>query len=142
MKSVSYNSYKKLDCGCRTDVIVCVNSALTATIQPFILATVAYINAILTSGKWVYQYSFTYDEAQLLDPTYLITECDIKGVLCKGCLTDYIDYRIAVAGKGVTASRPSDPFVGQMYLDTTLVPIGLPIWWNGADWIKYDGTVV
>jgi hypothetical protein len=41
---------------------------------------------------------------------------------------------------GVSASRPTQELtVGQPYFDTTL---GLPIWWNGTDWIDSAGTVV
>ncbi len=48
--------------------------------------------------------------------------------------------------KGITALRPSGlqaPLAtqyGLMYLDTTLDPDGLPIWWQGTKWIKADGS--
>lgn len=38
---------------------------------------------------------------------------------------------------GITADRPATGAVGQIFFDTTL---GLPIWWNGAIWVKADGT--
>ncbi len=52
--------------------------------------------------------------------------------------------RIALAfnepDSGVTASRPTEQLViGQPFFDTTL---GLPIWWNGTDWIDATGAVV
>ena len=40
-------------------------------------------------------------------------------------------------GAGTTAQRPSSAGVGDRYFDTTLV---LPIWYDGAIWIKADGT--
>lgn len=41
---------------------------------------------------------------------------------------------------GTTANRPATNLqVGQQYFDTT---IGLPIWWNGSNWINAAGTVV
>jgi hypothetical protein len=46
---------------------------------------------------------------------------------------------------GPTANRPvSDNVqvplaIGQTYFDTTL---GIPIWWDGADWINASGTTV
>lgn len=41
---------------------------------------------------------------------------------------------------GTTANRPtSNLWVGRPYWDSTL---GLPIWWNGAAWIRADGVVV
>jgi hypothetical protein len=45
-----------------------------------------------------------------------------------------------IPNSGVTANRPIDRLqVGQFYFDTTL---GLPIWWDGSDWIDASGTVV
>lgn len=47
---------------------------------------------------------------------------------------------INVPNSGPTADRPVNALqVGQQYFDTTL---GLPIWWNGSDWIDASGTVV
>jgi hypothetical protein len=41
---------------------------------------------------------------------------------------------------GITSQRPTaNQQVGQFYFDTTL---GYPIWWNGAKWVNYNGTVV
>ena len=50
----------------------------------------------------------------------------------------------AIPLSGDTASRPVDTGdiklrVGDQYFDTT---IGLPIWWDGTDWIDAAGTVV
>lgn len=45
-----------------------------------------------------------------------------------------------VQNSGVTGARPTkNLYTGKPYFDTTL---GRPIWWNGAAWIKADGTVV
>lgn len=38
-----------------------------------------------------------------------------------------------------TAGRPLDVPVGYMGFDTDL---GLPIWWNGTDWIDASGNIV
>lgn len=41
---------------------------------------------------------------------------------------------------GTTAQRPTTQlWVPRPYFDTT---IGLPIWWNGTDWIDAAGNVV
>lgn len=42
-------------------------------------------------------------------------------------------------GSGVTADRPTGAKIGigDRYFDTTLV---IPIWYDGAIWIKADGT--
>ena len=47
---------------------------------------------------------------------------------------------LSTPSAGDTASRPSTSLqVGQQYFDTDL---GIPIWWNGTDWIDAAGTVV
>ena len=41
---------------------------------------------------------------------------------------------------GTTVNRPVNKLqIGQMYFDTTL---GIPIWWNGKNWVNYNGTIV
>jgi hypothetical protein len=48
---------------------------------------------------------------------------------------------------GDTANRPLDlaqvPLpIGQFYFDTDLGTTGLPIWWDGTQWINASGTAV
>lgn len=48
----------------------------------------------------------------------------------------------AAEQSGITAARPVKNYelwIGRPYFDTT---IGLPIWWNGSDWIDAAGNVV
>ncbi len=40
---------------------------------------------------------------------------------------------------GPTAERPSEPRDYQMYFDTDL---GLPIWYDGTDWVNAEGIIV
>jgi hypothetical protein len=40
---------------------------------------------------------------------------------------------------GTTENRPTTTFKGFQYFDTTL---GKPVWWNGANWVDSNGTVV
>jgi hypothetical protein len=41
---------------------------------------------------------------------------------------------------GITVNRPiSGLQTGQSYFDTTL---GIPIWWNGTNWVNASGTTV
>ena len=41
---------------------------------------------------------------------------------------------------GITADRPStDLQIGQQYFDTTL---GIPIWWDGTNWVDATGATV
>lgn len=47
---------------------------------------------------------------------------------------------VSLTQSGTTAQRPTKLlFIGKTYFDTT---IGRPIWYNGTNWIKADGTVV
>jgi hypothetical protein len=40
---------------------------------------------------------------------------------------------------GTSAERPAiNLHIGQMYFDTTA---GIPIWWNGTDWVDASGLV-
>ena len=44
---------------------------------------------------------------------------------------------------GSTADRPTlNLAIGQQYFDTDLGTTGIPIWWDGADWVDATGTVV
>jgi hypothetical protein len=57
---------------------------------------------------------------------------------------DNFSQAVILPASGVTADRPIDtgPIklrTGQFYFDTTL---GLPIWWDGSDWIDAAGNVV
>lgn len=46
----------------------------------------------------------------------------------------------AVEQSGVTADRPTRYlWVGRTYFDTTL---GIPIWYDGSNWVSADGSVV
>jgi hypothetical protein len=47
---------------------------------------------------------------------------------------------LATPSSGVTADRPAIALqVGQQYFDTTL---GIPIWWDGTNWVDATGTTV
>lgn len=48
----------------------------------------------------------------------------------------------AASQSGTTAQRPADTkmlWIGRTYFDTSL---GIPIWWNGTDWVDATGGVV
>ena len=57
---------------------------------------------------------------------------------------DNVTQALIIPDAGLTTDRPiSTTFIklqiGQQYFDTDL---GIPIWWNGADWVDASGTVV
>jgi hypothetical protein len=50
---------------------------------------------------------------------------------------DNFTQNVTVPATGTTANRPTESLqVGQYYFDTTL---GIPIWWNGAQWVNALG---
>jgi len=60
---------------------------------------------------------------------------------------DNFTQAIAIPLSGVTADRPVDSVqqplpIGQTYFDTELGTTGLPIWWDGTQWINASGTAV
>lgn len=44
-----------------------------------------------------------------------------------------------IGSVGITADRPVVGMIGYFYKDTTL---GIPIWWDGTNWINHLGTTV
>ena len=53
---------------------------------------------------------------------------------------DNFSQATTIPNSGTTSNRPIDLLqVGQFYFDTTL---GIPIWWNSANWVDASGTVV
>lgn len=57
---------------------------------------------------------------------------------------DNISQALTIPDSGTTANRPINTGViklrtGQFYFDTTL---GIPIWWNGTNWVNASGTSV
>jgi hypothetical protein len=53
---------------------------------------------------------------------------------------DNFTQNVTVPPSGTTANRPTERLeVGQYYFDTTL---GIPIWYDGTDWVDATGTVV
>ena len=53
---------------------------------------------------------------------------------------DNFSQLILTPASGTSANRPTENLqIGQFYFDTD---VGLPIWWNGSDWIDAAGNVV
>ena len=50
---------------------------------------------------------------------------------------------ISIPDVGTTPQRPTlNLQVGQQFFDTDLGTNGLPIWWDGVNWINASGTTV
>ncbi len=93
MESLIYRSTSKLECQCDAEIIVCVDETLTAAGAPFLEATLVTTTTSVNSClQTVYEYHIEYDENDLADPATLLMSTNINGIICRGCLTTYIDY--------------------------------------------------
>lgn len=93
--NVTYKSSTLLSCRCEENaqVIICVDPTLTSSGAPFINGTlVSYTSGADVCGNTLYSYYLTYNDSDLLNPAVLLLSSQIRGVVCRGCLTDYIDY--------------------------------------------------
>lgn len=93
MKSVDFSTYSQIDCGCNTGVVLCVDPSFMKDGLTYVYATMQFMDAVLnpSTGCYLYQYSFTYDECYLLDIDVPLLECAITGVICDGCLVSFIE---------------------------------------------------
>lgn len=99
MRSLIYRSTSRLECQCDAEIIVCVDDSLTASGAPFLEATLVTTTTTVNSClETVYEYQIEYDENDLDDPTYILRASDIGGIICRGCLTTYIDYLFSLVG--------------------------------------------
>jgi len=73
---------------CGGDVIICISPTKTESGLGFIEGKLVSTDGTLNNE---YVYGFTYDAAQLADPSGMLISCDISGVVCKGCVTTYLD---------------------------------------------------
>jgi len=56
---------------------------------------------------------------------------------------DSFNQAISIPDVGTTLQRPTkNILVGQQFFDTSLGAHGLPIWWDGFNWINASGTTV
>jgi len=115
MKIVNYVTTQWLDCACTpcAPAIMCLSPSLSgggspcigAPPLPVISSIVAsgapYLDVSIlsvaqsgvTCGNQAYVYTIQYDETQLIDPETPIKQSDISGLICRNCLTEYIDYK-------------------------------------------------
>jgi hypothetical protein len=84
-----------------------------------------------------------------LNGVYSVVKADLDAVplqslvaLLGGAGLNQITRTNQLNWSGVTANRPPAPYVGQPFFDTSLPPTGLPIWWDGTQWITAAGVPV
>jgi hypothetical protein len=93
-----------------------------------------------------FNHSVQADASLTLNGLYINVQADVSSVplqslitLLAGAKLDQIKRLNQQNFSGLTPLRPTVPYVGQPFFDTT---IGKPIWWNGASWIDAAGAVV
>lgn len=124
-QTVIYETRKRLSCSpCNSDVIVCVDTELTANGSGLILGNLYKVTSGQNDchGNAVYQHWIQYEGDQLEDPGTPLTNCDIDSAFCSGCLVKYIDWTALhpVIG-GYTFTYPTEaPEVGQYLAVGTL----------------------
>lgn len=77
-------------------VIICLDSSLIMQpalgfarhIKGTLVATVPFCDPV---GRRTYKYTVQYESTDLKNPATPLACPDIKGILCKGCLTDFIE---------------------------------------------------
>ena len=99
MKSVDYISSECLSCAkCGGAVILCLSPALVVGSVPYIEGTLVTTEMQFNAcGKQAYLYGITYDETSLVDQESELTSESILGVVCRGCLTTYIDSKTSTS---------------------------------------------
>lgn len=95
MQEVIYKTDANLECTCdcnsTADVIVCLSASLVLSGYRFINATITECSKECCNGILFRNYTIQYDENLLIDSSYSLINSDIKGVICKGCFTDWIE---------------------------------------------------
>lgn len=119
---VKWCTFKKLPCtnAAVQDVVLCLQSSeLVVQPDPPCGLEISTIEATICQGftlsdaclNPLWNYTFSYDDTQLANPSSPLVTADITGVFCRDCLTTYIDEQISCAGGGsvcVTDSNTID----------------------------------
>lgn len=148
VRTLTYNSAENI-CGNTDfprDVVLCLPLGYALDGSHHIQAQVTASSRMSCCGtSWAL--TISYDDTLLVADTVL-TSALISGIICKDCYTTWVEDLVEIYSSyipvqlGDTASRPTpgaDQY-GRMYMDTDLHVSGMPIFWNGTKWVKYDGT--
>lgn len=112
MKVTTYTSTSYLNCsGCGDgQAFICVPMDLLSSGANYLdVRIVGVREAYNVNSKKIYEYILEYDETLLVDPIDGIAPCEIRGITCRSCLTDYIDYRVDTAEGGGGDTGPTGP---------------------------------
>lgn len=100
-QAVAYCTSKKLNCCPPAQVILCVPSSLTVSGKASIEATLSYAFPTTSSCFGCsYQYTFEYDDSQLIDQSVPLTTASISGVICRDCFTIWVEQSLSLGLTG------------------------------------------
>lgn len=100
-KSIVYSSTELLDCVCGSDIIICIQDIDTFYSRPYVPGTIL---SVVQSGTYcgvkTYKYTLSYNSDWFIDATQSLTTANITGLVCKNCLTTYVESLVSevVAG--------------------------------------------
>lgn len=124
-QAVAYCTSKKLNCCPPAQVILCVSPSLTVSGKASIEATLSLAMPYGSScGGCTYQYTFEYDDSQLLDQSAPLTTAAINGVICRDCFSIWVEESLSVGLTGWGTDEignfiQSDGSTGDIIFDDT-----------------------
>lgn len=116
---VKWCSFQHLPCANAAvqDVVLCLQTS-ELIVQPdppcglaitTIEATICQAFSVCDACQRIlWNYTFSYDDTQLTNPTTPLVAGDITGVFCRDCLTEYINEQISCAGGSSVCVQSSD----------------------------------
>ena len=141
-QTVKYTTSTQLTCAAclPADVVLCVPvsidaNATLASQSGIIEATITF--ASRAGAYWTY--TLEYDDDQLVDGI-LLTAAMIQGIVCRGCLFSYIDYRLNY--NIATGPAPGASSLGEELITNGNFDTDLSGWTGGPDWIWSAGTAL
>lgn len=91
IQTVEYSSFNKICCGTLpAEIIICVPPELTESGLNTIDAVLFAERCVGSGCRNTYIYTIQIDDA-LLAPNVTLSGAEITGIICRDCLTDYID---------------------------------------------------
>jgi hypothetical protein len=102
LKLLVYDSCTKLNCTC--NVLICLDPMMTANGAPYIEGCLERApQKLLCGSDSTYRHTISYDDVTLSENAPLggLTPDDVKGLLCKGCITSFVEYRTSFIEDGL-----------------------------------------
>jgi len=99
---------------------------------------------IFEDSKTSLTFEFSTNIGTLIDPATTPTTYATASALYEA-LRDYFFFDLAANGVflgGLLADVPVAPALYEMYFATDVNTNGIPIWWNGTNWVNATGAII